>query len=99
MYPNALAISADQRYLYVGQGGPDGPSELRKYTIDGRLVSSWGRPYGGEPGQIWGIHDFSADSDGNLYFALAWGGRAWKYRPHAGADPRALFGTFKKNTF
>ena len=99
VYPNALAISKDQRYLYVGQGGPDGRSELRTYSLNGKLLSSWGRPYGIHPGEIWGIHDFSADSDGNLYLAEAFGGRAWKYRPKKGADSRFLFGPFKKNSF
>lgn len=97
VYPNALAISHDQRYLYVAQGGPDAASEIRTYTLDGRLLASWGRPFGNQPGQLWGVHDFSRDSDGNLYFAQSWGGRAWKYRVRPGATP--LFGAFKKNTF
>jgi len=97
VYPNALAISQDQRYLYVAQGGPDAASEIRTYTLNGRLVSSWGRPFGARPGQLWGVHDFSRDSDGNMYFAQSWGGRAWKYRAKPGVT--LPFGPFKKNAF
>ena len=97
VYPNALAISKDQKFLYVAQGGSDAASEIRTYDLNGKLLSSWGRPLGGVPGTIWGIHDFSVDSDGNLYLAEAWGGRAWKYRAKKGV---ALpIGAFKKNSF
>jgi peptidylamidoglycolate lyase len=99
VYPNGLAISKDQRYLYVAQGGADGPSEIRKYTVDGRLLLSWGRPRGAQPGQLWGVHDFSTDSDGNLYLSQSFGGGAWKYRHKKGADPTFLVGRFNKNSF
>ena len=99
VYPDALAISKDQRFLYVVMGGGDAASEIRTYTLDGRLVSSWGRPLGGQPGQLWGIHDFSRDTDGNMYFAQTFGGRVWKYRPKQGVNPKLLFGAFQKNSF
>jgi peptidylamidoglycolate lyase len=97
VYPNGLAISKDQKYLYVVQGGADSPSELRAYDLNGRLISSWGRPFGGKPGQLWGIHDFSVDSDGNLYFAQSYGGRAWKYVAKKGVT--LPIGPIKKNSF
>jgi peptidylamidoglycolate lyase len=80
VYSNSLAISKDQKHLYAVQGGNDARSELRTYDLNTLgLISAWGRPLGGKPGQLWGIHDFSVDSDGNLYFAQTFGGRAWKY--------------------
>ncbi len=102
VYPNDLAISADQRYLYVCQGGPDAATEIRTYSISGppRLVSSWGRPFGAKPGTIWGAHGFSRDSDGNLYLAESWGGRVWKYAVKKGVAPNTLpIGPLKRNTF
>ena len=98
VYPNALALSKDGRFLYVAQGGPNAASEIRRYTVDGVLVSSFGRPYGTNPGQLWGVHDFSRDSDGNMYFSQSWGGGAWKYRPKKGADPTFLFSAFAKTS-
>jgi peptidylamidoglycolate lyase len=97
VHPNSLAISKDQKHLYVGQGSRNAPSELRTYDLNGKLLSSWGRPLGNEPGKIWGIHDFSVDSDGNLYLALAFGGRAWKYVPKKGVTPP--IGLTTKNAF
>ncbi len=104
VYPNDLAISVDQRSLYVSQGGPDAETEIRTYSLPAtgapRLVSSWGRPLGGKPGTLWGAHGFSRDSDGNMYFGESWGGRAWKYRVKKGVNPATLpFKPFKRNTF
>jgi sugar lactone lactonase YvrE len=97
VYPNDLALSKDERFLYVCQGGPDAPVEVRTYDITSspKLVASWSRPLGGKPGTIWGIHGFSRDSDGNLYFGESWGGRVWKYKAKKGAPIAA----FKKNSF
>jgi sugar lactone lactonase YvrE len=97
VYANQLAISKDQKYLYVAQGGPDAPSELRTYDLNGKLLSSWGRPLGAAPGQLWGVHDFSVDSDGNMYFAQSWGGRAWKYVAKKGVT--LPIGQLEKNSF
>jgi len=36
------------------------------------------------------VHQFSVDSDGNLYAAETFGGRTQKYRPARGADPARL---------
>jgi peptidylamidoglycolate lyase len=104
VYSNDLAVSVDERFLYVDQGGPDAETEIRTYSISAagapRLVSSWGRPFGGKPGTIWGAHGFSRDSDGNMYFGESWGGRGWKYRVKKGVNPARLpFEPFKRNTF
>jgi peptidylamidoglycolate lyase len=80
----AMAVSKDKKFLYVVHGPNAGNSQVRKYDLDGKLILAWGRPFGREPGQVWGIHDFSVDSDGNLYLALAMGGRAWKYQAKKG---------------
>jgi peptidylamidoglycolate lyase len=98
VYPDFIAIAEDQRYLNVVQGGSDAPCELRTYTLEGRLIRSWGVPFGDKPGQLWGCHGFDRDSDGNLYFAESWGGRVWKYRPKQGADPKLLVGPLQNNS-
>ena len=102
-HPHTIALSKDERYLYVALGGPGKPSEIRTYSVDdgkfGKGVSSWRRPLGGQPGTIWGLHDFTVDTDGNLYVTETYGGRAWKYRPKPGANPKLLFRTLRKNTF
>jgi sugar lactone lactonase YvrE len=38
------------------------------------------------------MHQFSVDSEGNLYIAEASGGRTQKFRPRPGADPAKLIG-------
>jgi hypothetical protein len=98
VHANALAVSKDQRYLYAAQGGPDAAPELRTYELPSlKLLRSWGRPYGAHVDQLWSVHDFSLDSDGNLYFAQAFGGGVWKYRLKKGAAP--IFSPFQKNSF
>ena len=77
-----MLVSADQ-YLWVANGVTD---QLLKYDLNGRLVYSWGSS-GTAPGSFWGIHQFSVDSDGNLYGAETFTGRPQKFRPRPGADP------------
>jgi hypothetical protein len=38
------------------------------------------------------MHQFSVDSEGNLYAADSFGGRTQKFRPRQGADPSKLVG-------
>jgi sugar lactone lactonase YvrE len=38
------------------------------------------------------VHQFSVDSDGNLYAAETFGGRTQKFRPKPGADSSQLIG-------
>ena len=100
IYPNALGISKDQQSMWVAQGGTAVTvSHLWKYDLNGKLLSSWSRPFGVQPDQLWGIHGFSTDSDGNVYVALSVGGRVVKYRPKKGADPKLLIGQLAKNSF
>jgi hypothetical protein len=40
---------------------------------------------------MWSVHEFSGDSDGNLYVAEVFGGRAQKFTPRPGADPAKIF--------
>jgi hypothetical protein len=38
------------------------------------------------------VHQFSVDSEGNLYTADSWGGRTQKFRPSPGANRSKLIG-------
>jgi hypothetical protein len=84
-FPLSIRMSEDQ-YLWVNDGLAQ---KFLKFDLDGYLRYSWGT-FGGEPGQMWGVHQFSVDSEGNLYTAEVWGGRPQKFRPRAGVDPSLL---------
>src|SRR6059036_4310449 len=51
--------------------------------LNGKMLTSWGTQ-GTFPGGIWNPHQFSVDSEGNLYIAEATGGRTQKFRPKIG---------------
>jgi hypothetical protein len=90
MWPNIrqpyhIAMSADQ-YLWIADGVTN---KFLKYDLNGKLLYSWGT-YGTFPGAFWGVHQFSVDTDGNLYAAETFGGRTQKYKPLAGADRARL---------
>jgi len=87
IHVQAMAFSKDKKYLVAAHGPNSGASEIRTYDSDGKLVTAWGRPFGTQAGQVWGVHDFAVDSDHNVYMALAMGGRAWKYTPKKGVAP------------
>jgi hypothetical protein len=38
------------------------------------------------------VHEISTDQDGNLYVAEVFNGRAQKFAPKKGADPKKLMG-------
>ena len=59
--------------------------------LNGKMLTSWGTQ-GTFPGGIWNPHQFSVDSEGNLYIAEATGGRTQKFRPRPGADRSRLIG-------
>ena len=82
-----IMISADQN-LWVADGATN---KFLKYDLNGKLLSSWGT-YGTFPGAFWSVHQFSVDSEGNLYAAETFGGRTQKYRPKAGGDRARLVG-------
>jgi DNA-binding beta-propeller fold protein YncE len=85
--PFHIMITADQ-HLWVVDGVTN---KFLEYDLNGKLLYSWGT-YGSFPGAFWGVHQFSVDSDGNLYAAEAYGGRTQKFRPKKGADPATLIG-------
>ena len=84
--PHDVEVAADG-HVWVSDGNTN---KMLKYTPNGKLVYGFGT-YGLTPGLNWGIHQFSGDADGNMYWAETYAGRAQKMRPQAGADPRALY--------
>jgi peptidylamidoglycolate lyase len=80
-------ITADQ-HLWVSDGITQ---KFTKFDLTGKLLFSWGT-FGAFPGGFWGVHQFSVDSEGNLYTADVHVGRAQKFRPKAGAPREQLIG-------
>ena len=73
-------------------GSADGITQkFLKFDLNGKLLYSWGT-FGAFPGGFWGVHQFSVDSEGNLYTADVHVGRPQKFTPKAGADPKTLVG-------
>ncbi|MBI2833753.1 MAG: hypothetical protein HYX76_04935 [Acidobacteria bacterium] len=85
--PYHIMISADQ-HLWVADGETN---KILKYDLNGKLLYSWGT-FGGNPGEVWGMHQISVDQDNNLYIAEVYNGRAQKLRPKKQADPAKLVG-------
>ncbi len=85
--PYYLYMSKDQ-HLWVGDGGSQ---KILKFDLNGKLLYSWGT-FGAQPGNIWGPHQLSVDSEGSFYIANAQGNSFWKLRPKPGADPAKLIG-------
>jgi 6-bladed beta-propeller protein len=83
--PFYLYLSQDQ-HLWVSDGYT---SKFLEYNLEGKLLSSWGT-FGTDPGKIWGPHQFSIDSEGNLYVAEVFNGRVQKFRPKKGANQALL---------
>ena len=65
--------------------------KILKYDTSGKLQHGWGT-FGAYPGQLWGVHQMSVDSEGNLYVAEVFNGRPQKFRPKPDADRNQLFG-------
>lgn len=63
--------------------------KILKYDLNGQLLHTWGT-FGVYPGHLWGPHQMSVDSDGNLYVAEVFNGRPQKFRPRPGANPATL---------
>jgi peptidylamidoglycolate lyase len=74
-------------YFWAFSGPLD---KFLKYDLNGHLSYAWGT-HGTTPGLFWAVHEFSADSDGNLYTAEVFGGRPQKFRPRQGADPAHFY--------
>jgi NHL repeat len=83
-----LLLTAD-RHLWASDG--HGTFKILEYDLDGKLLYSWGT-WGPLPGEMWGVHEFSTDQQGNLYVAEVFNGRAQKFTPKRGADPAKLVG-------
>jgi DNA-binding beta-propeller fold protein YncE len=84
-FPNHV-VAAPDGTVWVSDGTN---ARLLHYDANGKLLYFWGT-YGTYPGAFWELHQFSVDSEGNLYTADSFGGRTQKYRPKAGADPARL---------
>jgi hypothetical protein len=84
-FPDAMLVTPDS-HVWVSDGTT---GKLLQYDSTGKLLSSWG-VNGTFPGAHWEFHAFSVDSDGNLYTADSYAGRAQKFRPKAGARPEQL---------
>lgn len=65
--------------------------KILKYDLNGRMLNGWGS-FGPYAGGLWGVHQMSVDSEGNLYVAEVFNGRVQKFRPREGADCRQLIG-------
>ncbi len=83
-----LMMTADQN-LWISDGHEN--YRFYKYDLTGRMLYSWG-VWGLKPGEVWGVHQFSVDQEGNLYTAEVDTGRAQKFRPKKGADQARLIG-------
>jgi DNA-binding beta-propeller fold protein YncE len=60
------ALSPDGDHLYISDGY--GNARIHKYTVDGRLLSSWGEP-GTDPGTFNIPHNICCDDNGWIYVA------------------------------
>jgi len=85
--PYYLYMSADQ-HLWVSDGVTN---KILKYDLNGKLLDSWGT-FGAFPGGMWGVHQISVDTEGNLYTAEVFNGRPQKFRARLGADRSRLVG-------
>jgi hypothetical protein len=85
--PQHVMVTADGNLAIIGGNN----NKVVKYDLGGKMITSWGTQ-GTFPGGIWNPHQFSVDSDGNLYIAEATGGRTQKFRPRPGADRSRLIG-------
>ena len=86
-FPYYLAMSNDQ-HLWVSDGRTN---KILKYDLDGKLLYSWGT-FGAFPGGMWGPHQFSVDTENNLYVGDVHVGRVQKFRPKPGVNPDLLVG-------
>ena len=91
----SIQISTDQRYLFATD---DTFNKVLQYDLaTGQLLSSWGT-LGARPGNLWGPHDISVDTEGNLYVAEIYNGRVQKFRPRDGAPMERIIGLLYKDT-
>jgi NHL repeat len=84
--PYHIRVS-DDGYLWAFSGPLD---KFLKYDLNGHFLYGWGT-HGTTPGLFWAVHEFSADSNGDLYTAEVFGGRPQKFIPRPGADPAHIY--------
>jgi hypothetical protein len=83
--PFHIIITPDQ-YVWMSDGESH---RFFKYDMNGKLLYAFGY-WGYFPGGLYGPHQFSVDTDGNLYVAEVFSGRAQKFTPKPGADRSKL---------
>jgi sugar lactone lactonase YvrE len=83
---NQLMVSANGQNVWAVDLRDD---RVVEYDLGGHIVQAWGQS-GQKPGYTWCMHQFSADSDGNLYTAECFNGRQDKFVPKPGVDPARL---------
>jgi hypothetical protein len=89
--PYCIRLTADGRYLWVGDGYTQ---KLAKYdALTGALVpgSTWGT-MGIAPGAFWGLHFFTTDNEGSLYIGEDMAFRIQKLVPRKDGNPAQLVG-------
>jgi tripartite motif-containing protein 71 len=84
--PYHIRVSNDN-FLWLFAGPLD---KFAKYDLNGHLLYAWGS-HGTTPGLFWAVHEFSADTDGNLYTAEVFGGRPQKFKPRSTADQSHVY--------
>jgi peptidylamidoglycolate lyase len=87
--PYSVLLDENQNF-WVADGTTQ---KFTKFNPQGILQYSWGT-FGAFPGGFWGVHQFSVDSEGNLYTADVHVGRPQKFRPKKGANPAHLIGQY-----
>ncbi len=83
--PFDIMITPDN-YVWVTDGESN---RFFKYDTNGKLLYAFGY-YGFFPGGLYGPHQFSVDTDGNVYVAEVFSGRVQKFTPKPGADRSKL---------
>lgn len=77
---------AGDRHLWVSDRTS---GKMVKYDLEGHFLYAWG-VNGTMPGAFWGVHQVSADQEGNFYVAEVNTGRVQKFRPRPDANPDYL---------
>ena len=86
--PSLVRMTEDRRYIWVADLFT---AKFLKFDLNGKLQTSWGTQ-GFGPGAITGgVHDFTTDSDGNLYIADH-SNTVQKLRPREDVNPEQLIG-------
>jgi DNA-binding beta-propeller fold protein YncE len=85
--PTTIEITKDQ-FAWVGDSATN---RMLKYDLNGKLLTYWG--VGGKDNLGFDDpHQFSVDSEGNLYIADVYNFTVKKFTPNANADRTRLVG-------